>query len=155
VGWPRGGSSPAAALSGALEEIESYFATLELPAGIDDRSGRPFYVVLVVDPDTGQVWRYPSAHLSAAAVERQRSALSQLLTRHVPGWETIRDASALAHRHFPGVHSIAWDWAITAEGPLLLEGNAGWGTAMAQQLRGGLLQPGPGDWTDPGRVADL
>jgi hypothetical protein len=57
----------------------------------------------------------------------------------VPHWQALVAASLAAHRQFPDVCAIAWDWIITPEGPLLLEGNTGWGTATPQLILGGFL----------------
>jgi hypothetical protein len=43
---------------------------------------------------------------------------------------------------FPDVWAIAWDWVITPSGPVLLEGNSGWGTATPQMIQGGFLAKG-------------
>jgi hypothetical protein len=51
-------------------------------------------------------------------------------------------ASERAHAVFPDVWAIAWDWVLTPEGPVLLEGNSGWGTTLPQRLEGGLLRHG-------------
>jgi hypothetical protein len=123
------------------QEIAPYCAMLELPAGKDHATGRCRYVVLPVDASTGEIQRFPQRYLPDPAVERHRAAVSSLRDSAVSGWESVLKFSALAHRHFPGVHAIAWDWALTPSGPVLLEGNAGWGTATPQQLHGGLLAP--------------
>lgn len=122
------------------DDIEPYCATLELPAGRDVASGRCRYVVLAVQADTGAVAPFPEEYLRVDEAERQRAALLGLETPTILHWDAVRELSALAHRQFAGVHAIAWDWAITADGPLLLEGNAGWATTTPQQLHGGLLR---------------
>jgi Sugar-transfer associated ATP-grasp len=123
---------------GDAEEIVPFCATLELPASRDDRSGWALYVVLQVEVDTGQVGPFPQQYLRAEAAERHSAALGQLSGLRLPDWAAICRWSAVAHRHCEGVHSIAWDWAFTASGPLLLEGNAGWAVGVPQQLKGGL-----------------
>jgi hypothetical protein len=124
----------------AAEGLEAYCATLELPAGKEETSGACRYVVLAVDARTGEIGAFPEHYLPADAAARGRRARARLRCATVPGWTTIVAASARAHRHCLGVHAIAWDWAITAAGPLLLEGNAGWGVVTPQQLHGGLLR---------------
>ena len=57
----------------------------------------------------------------------------------LPGWPDLVAGSIQAHAAFPGCWAIAWDWVITPEGPVLLEGNAGWGTGLPQLIRGGFL----------------
>jgi len=57
----------------------------------------------------------------------------------LPDWPLLIDASHRAQAQFPGIWAIAWDWVLTADGPVLLEGNVGWGGAVPQQLQGGWL----------------
>jgi hypothetical protein len=131
---------------GLDSELICYCATLELPAGRSGESLRPVYVVLPLDPLTGRVGQWPDRLRSAEAAANYDRVYGRLGDRFVPGWPTIRHQSHVAHRHFPGVHAIAWDWAVTPDGPRLLEGNAGWGAATPQVLHGGLLAT-----HDPGR----
>lgn len=54
--------------------------------------------------------------------------------------ESLVAAAITAHQMFPGVFAIAWDIALTTEGPQFLEGNVGFGTLGPQLAAGGLLQ---------------
>lgn len=54
--------------------------------------------------------------------------------------ESLAAAAITAHQMFPGVFAIAWDIALTTEGPQFLEGNVGFGTLGPQLAAGGLLQ---------------
>lgn len=119
-------------------EVSCYCATLELPAGRSGEGPRPVYVVLPVDPLTGRIARFPPRLPSGEAGNYDR-VYARLGDRVVPGWTAICRGSHVAHGHFPGLHAIAWDWAVTPAGPRLLEGNSGWGVAMPQLLYGGLL----------------
>lgn len=49
-------------------------------------------------------------------------------------------AAIVAHEQFPGLFAAAWDIALTADGPVFLEGNAGFGTRPPQMASAGLLQ---------------
>jgi hypothetical protein len=51
----------------------------------------------------------------------------------IPAWAEVRDLCESAHRRFPEFHSVGWDVAITADGPLLLEGNHNPDPVVAQQ----------------------
>jgi len=124
---------------------ECYCATLELPAGRPGAGRAPCYVILQVDPLTGRIGGFPLHLLPGAVAGRYQRVLGRIGQRAVPGWEILRRASHVAHSRFPGVRAIAWDWAISRDGPLLLEGNAGWGPAVPQLLRGGLIAAPPGD----------
>ena len=119
--------------------IAPWCAMLELPDSRDTASGCCRYVILPVELSKGTINPFPETYLCADARHRQRDVLARLGTHVVPGWATIAAASVTAHRVLPGLHAIGWDWAITAAGPLLLEGNAAWGVATPQQLTGGLF----------------
>jgi len=124
---------------GLDSELSCYCATLELPAGRSEERLRPVYVVLPVDPLTGSLGRWSAHLLSGEAAGNHDRVYARLGDRVVPGWTAICRQSHVAHGHFPGVHAIAWDWAVTPAGPRLLEGNAGWGVSTPQLLHGGLL----------------
>lgn len=51
----------------------------------------------------------------------------------LPYWQQVCQHSLSAHRKLPKVWAIAWDWVITPDGPVLLEGNSGWGLEQVQQ----------------------
>lgn len=70
-----------------------------------------------------------------------RTARGQHLI-HVPRWHELADYTHQAHATFPDIRAIAWDWVITPAGPVLLEGNVGWGAAMPQLMLGGFLRDG-------------
>ena len=116
-------------------------ATLEVPVGHDESSGRPLYAILPIFPETGLLRPFPEDSL---LTERARLQMREVWSKWcsgnpLPHWPELSTRSYLAHRRFPDVWAIAWDWVITPEGPRLLEGNAGWGTATLQVLQGGLL----------------
>lgn len=58
----------------------------------------------------------------------------------LPYWPEIARHACRAHAELPGFWAIAWDWIITAEGPVLLEGNAGWDLSPLQELGTDLVQ---------------
>jgi hypothetical protein len=57
----------------------------------------------------------------------------------LPGWDSVVEAAIKGQRVFYHGKSIAWDIAITTNGPVILEGNEGWGTSAIQATNGGLL----------------
>lgn len=127
-------------------------ATLEVPAGRQERTGRPTYVILPIEPSSGRLLPCPADALPTAASRRRALLVSSKLgeAAAVPDWASIEESSYRGHRRFPDVGAVAWDWVVTPQGPRLLEGNPGWGVAMPQILHGGLLAgwradaPGPG-----------
>lgn len=115
-------------------------ATIEIPAG-QTATGNTQYALLPLDPMTGAP--LPSVHRPIArggarevvlTIEHAATSLSGL-----PYWSALADFSCRAHACFPGIRAIAWDWVITPRGPVLLEGNFGWGTAALQLDSGGLI----------------
>lgn len=98
---------------------------INLPVDLDSGCPEPF-------PATGQLG--PEGNRLAAHCWAQWHEGQPL-----PGWPDLVAGSIQAHAAFPGCWAIAWDWVITPEGPVLLEGNAGWGTGLPQLIRGGFL----------------
>ena len=120
--------------------VTPLWPTLEVPLGLST-FGRTRYGLVAIDVQTG-VLQYQVMPLTVSAPADH--AIQALLAqpeqqRTVPHWLGLCAASLTAHALFPDVKAIAWDWVITPECPLLLEGNTGWGTATPQILNKGLL----------------
>jgi len=116
-------------------------ATLEVPAGLG-AGGHPGYVILPINPENGALGPprpgpQPDAQLRDAL--RRVQGATQAVTA-VPDWPRLVDEAYRAHRLFPDVRAIAWDWVLSPSGPILLEGNSGWGPASVQLFRGGFLE---------------
>lgn len=121
--------------------IHCYCALLEVPAVRQEGDGRKGegYVILPIVPETGRVRAFPESCLRADARAQHLALASNLAGTPLPHWEGLCVMAGKAHALFPTIYSIAWDFIITPNGPLLLEGNAGWAAAIPQILRGGLL----------------
>lgn len=123
--------------------LECWGAILEIPVEHRIHDKQPLYVLVPIDFKTGiaavqrDLIYPPHVQEHIATIESRLSQIGVL-----PHWFEIQQHSFAAHQLFPDVYSIAWDWVITPEGPLLLEGNFGWGTAPLQIFGGGLLQEG-------------
>ena len=52
--------------------------------------------------------------------------------RCLPHWSDVKRIAVAAHAEFKTLPSIGWDIAITADGPVLVEGNSEWGTNVVQ-----------------------
>ncbi len=120
-------------------DIDCYCATIELPASRVGEKRRLVYVMLEVDPLTGAIGGFPSDLVPNESAANYARVQARLGERRVPDWDQLRRASHLAHACFPGIYAIAWDWALTPTGLLMLEGNGGWGVSTPQMLKGGLL----------------
>ena len=111
---------------------------VEVPLPPEDRG--QFYLLVAID-DSGRVGApaLPLREADAMSADT-REAWERVTGRLVP-WSADLDALAeRAHRHFPGVFAVAWDIALTDDGPLFLEGNSGFGTFAPQMVAGGLLK---------------
>lgn len=117
-------------------------AMLEIPVGAVGNRVR--YLILPLMPSSGTLSAFPAEYLSQESRCLQSRFLVALQDWQVPDWARIIDWSYQAHRLFSDYWAIAWDWAITGDGPQLLEGNAGWGATIPQILYGGLLAEHPG-----------
>lgn len=53
--------------------------------------------------------------------------------RKIPFWVEAKALALRAHTQLGACSSLGWDVAVTAEGPLLLEANSGWGMGMMQR----------------------
>lgn len=120
--------------------IGCYSATLEVPAGKTER-GQTRYVILPIDAKQALLQPFPDC---LAQTPEQRQLIDNVWVlapadHQVPFWSELVAASHLAHEQFPAIYAIAWDWVITPDGPILLEGNVGWGVSTPQILLGGLL----------------
>lgn len=123
------------------EQLACYSATLEIPAGHSDKNGHPWYVILPIVAHSGCLQDFPEDGLKTEQARTQLQRIRALWRSEapLPHWDDLVSASYRAHQRFPDIWGIAWDWVITPEGPRLLEGNSGWGTATPQMLNGGLL----------------
>ena len=124
--------------------LSCLLSTLEVPTHSDAKTQTTLYTILPIRSDTGQVVSWPNERpLPAQAQEATQQILNKIPQGWaIPHWHALVEASFKAHATFPDIRSIAWDWAITPEGPRLLEGNSGWGASLPQQRLGGFLRDG-------------
>ena len=118
-----------------------YCAVLEVPVRRETCGGNAYALIPLASAD-GTLLPWPESAADASQAQSQtaraRSRAPGLL--RPPHWDVIRANSHLAHRQVPHLWAVAWDWAITPSGPLLLEGNSGWSLAVPQLLGlGGLV----------------
>jgi hypothetical protein len=59
----------------------------------------------------------------------------------LPFWREVCEVCTRAARLTPGLRSVGWDVVITADGPIILEGNPDWDLQMVQVHTDGFLQP--------------
>ncbi|WP_164088962.1 sugar-transfer associated ATP-grasp domain-containing protein [Sphingorhabdus sp. YGSMI21] len=116
-------------------------ATLEIPTMRKPSDKRDVYVILPVDAESGLVQPIvDDMLLLAEARQNQRDMLAQRDDHlPLPDWQSLIDHSLAAHDHYADFWAIAWDWVLTPQGPILLEGNNGFGGSLPQILTGGFL----------------
>jgi hypothetical protein len=126
------------------QDIACLSAALEVPAGRHEKNGRTYYQILPIEAENGRLrpfsaqghWSEKQAAEASLFWEKAESIGS------LPDWAALVEFSHRAHSQFTGIDAIAWDWVLTLQGPILLEGNTGWGTATPQIFTGGLLAEG-------------
>lgn len=92
------------------------------------------YWLLKIDAESGQAF---DAFGHWHGQESEINDCAQLLMldgQAMPFWKDIVSHSGRAHAQLPRVWAIAWDWIVTPDGPVLLEGNAGWDLSPLQEL---------------------
>jgi len=83
--------------------------------------------------------------------ERGRNVRGELFVEHpgskvvfkgfqIPRWPEIRDFAICCARKVPQMGLVGWDVALSADGPVLIEANNGFGLVAMQTLYGGLRQ---------------
>jgi hypothetical protein len=133
----------------AAGEPEFFCASIEIPAGRGPMGGAR-YAILPLDASSGALLALPD-HASGEWRESCREARARAPdVTAVPHWAEIAEASHRAHRAVPALWAVAWDWAVTPDGPVLLEGNAAWALATPQLLLGPALLWEP-DLSPPAR----
>jgi hypothetical protein len=104
-----------------------------------DEKGSEYW--LDIQPDTGHPYLpadiYTAYHPKLDTIQ----PLADMAPQIIPFWDEICADSLRAHENEFDLWAIAWDWAITPDGPVLLEGNSGWGLQDWQLQSGSLLLP--------------
>lgn len=101
----------------------------EPPLKADEDSGIwPF----PVNPQTGQVSRTDTGLWPEQWLMRYEEVWQIVSAQALPFWPQILADSLKAHQAMPRLWAIAWDWVLTPDGPVLLEGNSGWGLDEVQ-----------------------
>lgn len=116
------------------EGVLVWWAELQVPSEVPARGSRGFWRFPVSIAD-GRLSKLSRDWLLKQAWQDEYDALWQLLSvvENAPYWERVFAFSHTAHQNFPRVWAIAWDWVLTPDGPILLEGNSGWDLQHVQQ----------------------
>jgi len=69
-------------------------------------------------------------------LENYANAVRQVENKKLPFWHEISNMAMQAHAQFGDILTIGWDLAITPDGPVIIEGNTGWGVVPVQSVSG-------------------
>lgn len=128
---------------------ESFYAAMEVPVSPEEPYPAMDVGILPIGPETGSVLQSSSADPSSDVAQwlAKRAADASDVAGVLEHWPAIKAMSHTAHNLVPSMWSVAWDWAITEDGPVLLEGNSVWSLAAPQVVLG---RPMARYWLDRG-----
>lgn len=129
----RAGLSTVRMLTGQWPDghVELIVATLKMP--LDDEITSTFGIDSDVDLATGHLGRAYRNIPTDAGCDDHPSTDGRIKGRVVPEWDEAVELVTRAHAAFSGCVLIGWDVVLTPSGPVLLEGNSGWGVRTIQQ----------------------
>ena len=110
--------------------VWSGFLYVQAPGAAIDR----WYWMMKIDAFTGQAFDAFGHWLDDEQDADDSPQLLMLGGQAIPYWQDIAKHSQRAHAELPRLWTIAWDWIVTPDGPVLLEGNAGWDLSVLQEL---------------------
>jgi len=113
---------------GAIELIAATFKMAWRPSIINT-----YGLNSPVNRTTGQLGCAYSYHPVCNGFAQHPTTGAPIIARLLPDWQATATLAQQAHQHFPGYVFLGWDVALTPQGPLLLEGNAGWDVLTVQK----------------------
>lgn len=96
-------------------------------------------MICAVDPESGRVTS-PGVDLSRTVCETHPLTGVRFEGIELPGFDAILRTVKAAHRTLDSSMSIAWDVAMTPDGPSILEGNGHWGIDLEDLIAPGFEQ---------------
>ena len=124
-----------------VKGVKVISAALEIPIVATECEQHGQYVILPISISNGNIALF---HKNAILSDYEKNNIDQILknlseSKCLPYWQDLIHHSINAHKLFPYNWAIAWDWILTPEGPILLEGNVSFGGATPQMIVGGFL----------------
>ena len=93
-----------------------------------------------INPETGIISHCrTSIYISGKAVHHHPDTGQPIVGFRIPQWQAVTNLCTRAARLMDNIHSVGWDVLITANGPILLEGNDDWGVISEQVFGDGYL----------------
>lgn len=117
-------------------KFDLFGAYLEIPRR---ENGHKIHALIAIDADTGRLrtdddnWHYHQLR------QRHPQLLPAAADITIPHWHQILAQALKAHACANDINIVAWDFIVTDEGALLLEGNINWRVTPVQILFGPLL----------------
>jgi hypothetical protein len=117
-------------------------ASLEVPEDAGRAIDARGYRIFPIDLESGQCQLLSALYLAEASIRQQYQAMLDRMPNQgvLPFWNELTQASLQAQQALSHVWAIAWDWVMTPSGPVLLEGNGGWGLTIPQMQVGGFAR---------------
>jgi Sugar-transfer associated ATP-grasp len=113
-------------------DAEFVASSIALPHGICKSSAGG--VICSIDRETGRI---RNALLNGLPIIRHPDTGASIADVDVPFWRQSLELACRAHAQaFARFAFLGWDFAITTDGPIILETNSGWGALFHQMLDG-------------------
>lgn len=111
-------------------------------AGLDTDNWATGGVMIEINPETGRLnqGRFSNKHGGSFSTKHPDSKID-FVGLKMPFWAETVAMCLKAAKAFPKVRSVAWDVAVTEEGPLIVEGNTQWDVHVPQMLGKGYFSP--------------
>jgi hypothetical protein len=107
-----------------------FAAVLKMPVGRQTINNHGIGSAIDLESGTlGIAFPYRPLH---PGFEHHPTTGAGIVGREVPDWAAVKQLAVTAHKLFPDMRLLGWDIALTADGPVALETNAGWDVAMPQ-----------------------
>jgi len=100
------------------QNIMLFVAAIEIPC----KKGWPHYVQYAIEIETGII--------------RNQQNITDILKQEprIPYWPQVHQLVISAHQALGSIRTVGWDVCVTDKGPMIIEGNAGWGVMSLQKV---------------------
>ena len=114
--------------------IEAYPSVLKMATGpcLTDNFATGG-IAVPIHPDHGRLGNGVAKLVSTHEVDRHPTTGQRIAGTTLPYWSQAVELCRQAHLAFADFAFVGWDVAITAQGPLLVEGNVRWGVEAMQR----------------------
>jgi hypothetical protein len=103
-------------------------------------------IAISLDKNSGILGSALTKDLDADRIDHHPDSGLRIAGFRLPHWQEAVQLCLKAHAAFPGYAFVGWDVAVTADGPVLVEGNLQWGVESLQRAH---YQPlGKTDFTE-------